>query len=213
MVLNSAISDLKKAQDLWNKAALKVLVDGGANRWMDLGLTPNADLLTGDFDSIRPEVKAKFDASKVIETPDQNNTDFTKSLLEISKLDRELDYVLVFVENSGRLDHIFSLFETLFHAQNIEKLPPVVLVSSTSLTWLLAPGKHTIRTTDHRLSCGLIPLGEACKNVTTTGLKWNLNGDTLAFGHLVSTSNTFDPEIGRVTVETDGHLLWTCCSD
>lgn len=43
------------------------------------------DLVTGDFDSISPDCmdKLKNTHVKVIETPDQNYTDFTKSLIQL----------------------------------------------------------------------------------------------------------------------------------
>ena len=45
----------------------------------------------------------------------------------------------------------------------------------------------------------------------TSGLRWNLEGDSLEMGRLISTSNAFDVggTGGEVRIETDAPLLWT----
>jgi thiamine pyrophosphokinase len=52
-----------------------------------------------------------------------------------------------------------------------------------------------------------VPLGGPCAHVRTSGLRWDLHGEPLAFGGMVSTSNEI---VGpTVTVQTDGPLVWT----
>ena len=79
-------------------ARITVTVDGGTQRWLkyleEQGI--NAlniehkhyvpDLITGDMDSCLPYIVEKFKSigSTVIKTPDQDNTDCTKALLEVA---------------------------------------------------------------------------------------------------------------------------------
>jgi len=58
------------------------------------------------------------------------------------------------------------------------------------------------------LKIGLIPLGMKCRRLTTNGLRWNLKGDDLAFGGLISSSN--EVVNSPVRVETSDPILWTC---
>ncbi|CAG9795137.1 unnamed protein product [Diatraea saccharalis] len=220
-----------KSSFLFITACLRVTVDGGTAQWDNFlkELPENVqktirvpDLITGDFDSIPQEILQKYEAinCKVIHTPDQNHTDFTKALMELNswcKLNNlEIDHVITICQSSGRLDHIMGNIQTLFLAK--EKLllglkTRLYLVTDDSISWLLQPGDHIIKIPEQsqvnkRAWCSLIPVGETCSRITTSGLKWNLESQSLKFGEIVSTSNTFDGS-EHVTVKCSNTVLWS----
>jgi len=221
-LLNQPVISPARLVSLWHSSVYRVTVDiVKIVRKFHGNIQPEApDLITGDFDSVRSEDIKHYQAlgSKIVETPDQDYTDFTKCLKQLSeemKTDAKLsniDAIFAFVETSGRLDQVMANLETLFLAVDIlDGAVPVYLVSSLSISWLLPRGRHQINTAGlvtEKTHCGLIPLAGRTE-VTTTGLKWNLTRDSLGFGHLVSTSNGFDTSQEEVTVETDSPLLWT----
>lgn len=68
---------------------------------------------------------------------------------------------------------------SLFKAKTICPNVNIFQLANDSLTWLLYKGRHKIIIPEilrkNNNWCALIPIGEECDNVTTTGLKWNLS--------------------------------------
>ncbi|XP_067012988.2 thiamine pyrophosphokinase 1 isoform X2 [Anabrus simplex] len=204
-----------------SQACVRITVDGGTNRWYEYAKSEEdcalPDMIIGDMDSATVEVLNYYQERDVniIRTPDQNETDFTKALRKTASYARnrqlKLDAVIAVVQTSGRLDQIIGIVNTLHKADSILDGLPVFIFSGTSLTWLLAPGKHYIdlRKYKHLLGkwCSLMPLGKPAHHVTTTGLKWNLVDRVMEFGGMVSTSNAYGSEL-EITVQTDSSLVW-----
>ena len=226
VLLNQAVEDRALLARLWNTAAYRVTVDGGTSVWhevvKDVGAevdSPVPNLICGDLDSADMADVEYFKGlgAKVVATPDQDQTDFTKALMELASLHQQgeegvagAEAIVTFVETGGRMDHVMGNIQSLFLAPRLAPaLPPIYLCSSHSLSWLLPPGQHHLAVPQPApLHCGLLPL-DGLAIVTTTGLRWDLTDQELSFGGLVSTSNSFSMGCQEVTVDTDRTVLWT----
>ncbi|WWC95019.1 thiamine pyrophosphokinase [Kwoniella sp. B9012] len=176
----------------WKSAKVKLCADGGANRYLP-------DIVKGDFDSIRDDVRQYYTSRdvRVIQDKDEYSTDLMKCIAEVPE-----DYALVLLGGlSGRVDqtvHTMSLLHKL-HRE-------IYVLDGESFAWLLREvssakkvkadvlqGRHDIQI-DHDTmgqTCGILPVGIDSARVKTKGLKW-------------------DTENPLVTIETDRPVMWTC---
>lgn len=215
VLLNTPLSRPRLLQ-LWYAAEFRACADGAANRLAAAGggaagLTP--DVLVGDFDSVKPEVAALYEARGTILhnlAHDQESTDLEKCMAKVHEAGCERVIVAgQFAGVAGRLDHTFGIVSSLHLWPDLR----VVVVGDDSFMLLLAPGEHTLLVPNASCAphCGLVPIGSACASISTTGLQYNMTDTAMAFGALISTSNRVDPLAGgRIWVRTSHHVLWTC---
>lgn len=211
---------------LWDRSQLRLCADGGANRLYDEMPTffPDEDpllvrkryipdLIKGDLDSIRPEVREFYDnlGSTILdESHDQDTTDLHKCIAFIRDCTPDLEksnlILLIVGALGGRFDHELGNINVLYTFSNIR----IVLLSNHSLVYLLPKTHRHEILINHSVEgphCGLIPIAAPSQSTTTSGLQWDLNETPMSFGSLISTSNVLKDE--KVTVCSDVDLLWT----
>ncbi|KAL3669144.1 hypothetical protein V7S43_005528 [Phytophthora oleae] len=209
--------------NMWNAASLTVCADGGANRLYDRSVTLKVQdrvapkFIKGDLDSLRPDVRAFFTdkGTTVLHDPDQNSNDLDKCLqLIYQEQEQQSDKkfcVLIFGAMGGRFDQEMQSINALFRWK--DKFQQMVLLSDETTAILLEPEvRHVISPNFHfeTRTCGLIPVAGTCKEVTTSGLKWNLSpGMETGFGGLISSSNHVDDACEQVEVVASHPLIWT----
>lgn len=97
---------------------------------------------------------------------------------------KSLNSIIVMVNMCHRVDHFMSNINTLYKSKDksndIYLDEDVYLLGRNSLTWLLQAGTHyihlpqSLRLNPENNYVGFFPVGSACHECTTTGLKWNI---------------------------------------
>jgi len=117
--------------------------------------------------------------------------------------------VLVLAAAGGNITQELSNLNVLYKFRGSQYFSRLMMLSTENLLFLLEPS------TEHVIHCapgtkvGLIPLGHKCEGVNTRGLRWDLRGNELQFGGLVSSSNEITRDqsrqpVGQATVHITG---------
>ncbi|GAA5834870.1 hypothetical protein JCM11251_002047 [Rhodosporidiobolus azoricus] len=240
IVLNSPLPPQPLFRKLWAAASVRYCADGGANRLFERFVKGKGkaeagedgwdeevdgeeqnwlpDLVLGDLDSLREDVRTYYDGKGVLveSDPDEFSTDLGKNVTRLSqheKTTQQPHQLIIIGGLSGRLDQTIHTLHAVWLLAEQEKRERVWVVGRESAAMVLGKGKHrlTIDLSTFGKTCGVLPLGSSEAFVTTTGLEWNLGPTDYMYptslATAVSTSNHLVQE--NVTVETDVPVIWT----
>jgi thiamine pyrophosphokinase len=143
------------------------------------------DFISGDFDSHKIEenilLQAQNHQFEIIETPDQNKTDFHKALELI--LEKSFENIDVYGGSGGEQDHFLGNLSVAFAFKDKANLRFFDKHSS----YYFIPKKFTISDVKGKM-ISLMPFPIA-KNIETKGLKWPLYKEDLILGERIGTRN------------------------
>lgn len=151
------------------------------------------DFISGDFDShchselveesdaLRQAQRDKTYKFEIIETPDQNKTDFHKALEII--LEKGFKNVDVFGASGGEQDHFLGNLSVAFFFKDKMNIKFFDEFSS----YYFIPKDFSINNVKDKM-ISLMPFPVA-KNIETKGLKWALQNEDLVLGERIGTRN------------------------
>ncbi|KJA22890.1 hypothetical protein HYPSUDRAFT_138327 [Hypholoma sublateritium FD-334 SS-4] len=219
VILNQPFS-LALLRRLWNSTQWHCCADGGANHLYDSfpdeqdRASHLPDLIKGDLDSLRADVREYYAALDVpvVQDDDQDSTDLMKcvSSLRTKEAAEDLEYTIILLGGlSGRLDQTIHTLSYLHKLRKERK--QVFAITDDNIGWVLDEGEHEIEI-EHDImgqTCGILPVGIDSTVLSTSGLRWNLENQLSSFDGLISTSNHLVPEEKTVRIRTSKPVWWT----
>lgn len=160
------------------------------------------DFISGDFDShkIEEEIiqQAQNHSFEIIETPDQNKTDFHKALEII--IENGFDNIDVYGGSGGEQDHFLGNLSVAYAFKDKLNLQFFDEYSS----YYFIPKNFSISDVKGKM-ISLMPFPIA-KKIETKGLKWPLNREDLILGERIGTRNIAENQEVSVKYK-EGDLL------
>ncbi|MCG2792405.1 MAG: thiamine diphosphokinase [Weeksellaceae bacterium] len=158
------------------------------------------DFISGDFDSFNLEAlrEPPHNSFQIIETPDQNKTDFHKALEIIHE--KGFENIDVYGGSGGEQDHFLGNLSVAFFFKERLNLRFFDHYSS----YYFIPKEFSMSDVKDKM-ISLMPFPVA-RNVETKGLKWPLYNEDLILGERTGTRNVAEQHGVSITY-TEGDLL------
>jgi thiamine pyrophosphokinase len=146
-----------------------IAVDGGLNHCHRMQITPN--LIIGDLDSAEKGLIEQYSTVPTKTFPkDKDHSDLELGIIHC--LEMKSVRITLFGALENRMDHSLSNLYLL------TRYPSIDTIESDHETIFCITGSHEFHCQPDQC-ISLIPLGEPCSGVSTSGLKWELNNQTL----------------------------------
>ncbi len=177
-----------------------IAADGSAWQLIERGIVPH--VIVGDLDSLRriPNPEVAFPSSEIVHVPDQDSTDFEKSLL--LGLDRGIAEFVVVGMNGGELEHTlnnWSVFLRYSKRASLEVFDSgrIGRAVFSSLALPTSPGEMI----------SLIPQPRV--RLTTRGLVWELHDEILELGSREGARNQARDRLVELDVHEGSVLVFS----
>jgi thiamine pyrophosphokinase len=198
---NGEFTEPQRVRDLLRVDDLIIAVDGGTRYAWEVGADPQ--LVVGDLDSLTADEQQRLRSSGVEISSFPPRKDKTDLELALHRAVSEgADSVVILAALGGRLDQTMAnlLLLTLPELRNVD----VRVVDGRQEAFLIRDGARIAGQRGDTVS--LIPLKGDAAGITTQGLEWTLDGETLRFGATRGVSNVLAMEQASVRVR-QGLLL------
>lgn len=180
-----------------------IAADSGLHGARALGLQVNA--VVGDMDSVDLQLLDEVRSAGAIIKPapiDKDATDTELALLFAVECGAKR--IVVVTGGGGRLDHQLGVLNVLFHPR-LANISVEMFWDTAHVLVLRGPASTEIRG-HHGETVGLLPIGADAIGVTTDGLAWPLDHETILAYSTRGVSNKLVGNSANVSF-TQGHLL------
>ncbi len=169
-------------------------IDGAYNHFKSKNILP--DLVTGDFDSIDTIPIAV----EIVNTPDQNFTDFDKSLSILKE--REFTHIDVYGGSGKEHDHFLGNISTALQWKHKLK---ITFFDDFGKYFFIKETLKLINVKGRNISLIPFPIAEG---INTTGLLYPITDGTLTFGKQIGTRNKAAKATVKITFKSGDLLVY-----
>jgi thiamine pyrophosphokinase len=186
-----------------NPSDLIIAADGGTLHCKSLSITPH--VIIGDFDSLNPEDVTEYQQTgvEIIQYPTHKDETDLELALQLA-LKHKVSQVFIIGALGDRWDMTIANVMLAAHP-DFSQLAIRLLDGSQELVILRGEGQFDIEGIPGSL-ISLLPIAEDVHGVTTYGLEYPLNNETLYFGTSRGVSNVFLHSHAKVVIR-EGILL------